>query len=212
MEIRYKLYPYPVLAYYSDNYKMSSFDVTIDFVRDGYNIRTDFVAALSNQELMSLIKLGNACFAYHLECAQTGYREIIKTQDSATSYTLSNKKVTGRLQICPFIVSLKDLHGYTNKDLDDDYAGMTFDIEAGCILAVGKQVNADISKIQPILQDKFRSSLSHIQKCVKTQKKEWLRDVCASINIVPKEASKNNTNLGEWYEMLRDRVKKQLKK
>lgn len=73
-------------------------------------------------------------------------------------------------------------------------------------------VNADISKIQPILQDKFRSSLSHIQKCVKTQKKEWLRDVCASINIVPKEASKNNTNLGEWYEMLRDRVKKQLKK
>ena len=73
-------------------------------------------------------------------------------------------------------------------------------------------VNADISTIQPILQDKFRSTLSHIKKCVKNQKKEWLRDTCASINIVPKEASKNNTNLGEWYEMLCDRVKNQLKK
>mgnify|MGYP001092376556 CR=1 FL=1 len=26
MEIRYKLYPYPVLAYYSDDYKDGSFD------------------------------------------------------------------------------------------------------------------------------------------------------------------------------------------
>ncbi len=72
--------------------------------------------------------------------------------------------------------------------------------------------NADISKIQPLIKDKFWSSLSHIKRCVKSQKKEWLRDACASINIVPKQASKNNTNLKEWYEMLCDIVEKGLKK
>ena len=37
MEIRYKLYPYPVLAYYSDDYKDGGFDATIDLQKDGYN-------------------------------------------------------------------------------------------------------------------------------------------------------------------------------
>ena len=46
MEIKYKLYPYPVLSSYSDDYKSGSFDVTIDPVRDGYNIRLDFLCLL----------------------------------------------------------------------------------------------------------------------------------------------------------------------
>ena len=73
-------------------------------------------------------------------------------------------------------------------------------------------VNADISEIHPLLKDKFWSSLSHIKRCVKDQKKQWLRDACTSINIVPKQASKNNTNHKEWYEMLCDIVEKHLKK
>lgn len=47
MEIRYKLYPYPVLAYYSDDYKDGSFDTTIDLQKDGYNIRIDFISTTS---------------------------------------------------------------------------------------------------------------------------------------------------------------------
>ena len=146
MEIRYKLYPYPVLTYYLDNYKTSNYDVAVDLNRNGYNIKIDFTATLTNQELHDLIKNGKACFVYHLECVQTGYREVVKTQSIAESYIVSNKRVNGRLQICPFIVALENLDCYTNQDLDDDYSGITFDIEAGCVLAVGKQVNADISK------------------------------------------------------------------
>lgn len=35
MEIKYKLYPYPVLSSYSNDYGNGSFDVAIDIVRDG---------------------------------------------------------------------------------------------------------------------------------------------------------------------------------
>lgn len=58
MEIRYKLYPYPVLAYYSDDYKDGSFDTTIDLQKDGYNIRIDFMASLTNEGLKKLIHDG----------------------------------------------------------------------------------------------------------------------------------------------------------
>lgn len=146
MEIRYKLFPYPVLAYYSDDYSDTTFDATINLCRYGYNIRIDFISALTNTGLKKLIEQDMAKYVYHLECAQTGYRHVVITDKELESYILSNKEVCGKLQICPFIVATNDIEGYTNTAFHDDYAGMSFDIEAGCILAIGKQVNADIEK------------------------------------------------------------------
>lgn len=146
MEIRYKLYPYPVLAYYSDDYKAGAFDTTIDLAKDGYNIKVDFMASLTNDGLKALILNGQAQYVYHLECAQTGYRQVVRTDKVSDSKILSDKEVCGKLQICPFIVATQDILGYTNAGFHDDYSGATFDIEAGCVLAVGKQVNATIAK------------------------------------------------------------------
>lgn len=146
MEIKYKLYPYPVLAYYSDDYKEGSFETTIDLRKDGYNIRIDFMASLTNEGLKALIQKGQARYVYHLECAQTGFREVVTTEKVSESCVLSDKKVCGKLQICPFIAATQDIPGYSNAGFHDDYIGATFEIEAGCVLAVGKQVDATISK------------------------------------------------------------------
>lgn len=62
MEIKYKLYPYPVLSSYSNDYGTGAFDVAIDIVRDGYDLRIDFLApslakafrTVSNRVLQSL--------------------------------------------------------------------------------------------------------------------------------------------------------------
>lgn len=140
MEIKYKLYPYPVLSSYSDDYKAGSFDATIDVVRDGYNYRLDFLATLTCQSLLERIKNGYAKYVYHLECAQTGFRTVIQTDQLSETYTLFSQTVNGKLQICPFVVAVKDLKGYSSSDFHDDYQGEVFDIEAGCILAVGKMV------------------------------------------------------------------------
>ena len=44
MDIRFKLYPYPVLTYYSDDYIDCAFNTNIELKKDGYN--TAFVIAL----------------------------------------------------------------------------------------------------------------------------------------------------------------------
>ena len=146
MEIKYKLYPYPVLSSYSDDYKNGSFDATIDVVRDGYNYRLDFLATLTCQSLLERIKNGDAKYVYHLECAQTGFRTVIQTDQLSETYTLFSQTVNGKLQICPFVVAVKDLKGYSSSDFHDDYQGEVFDIEAGCVLAVGKMAVLDITK------------------------------------------------------------------
>ena len=146
MEIKYKLYPYPVLSTYANDYKTGTFDVTIDIGRDGYDLRIDFLAILTCQSLQECIKQGTARFVYHLECAQTGFRKVIQTDRISEVYTLLSKDVNGKLQICPFIVATNDLKAYTSPDFHKDYQGITFDIEAGCVMAVGKMVTVEISK------------------------------------------------------------------
>ena len=48
MEIKYKLYPYPVLSAYSDDYRQGMFEANIDIVKEGYNVRVDFLANLTS--------------------------------------------------------------------------------------------------------------------------------------------------------------------
>lgn len=146
MDIRYRLYPYPVLTYYSDDYVDSSFDTIIDPTKDGYNIRINFLADMNNSELNYYISTGKALYVYHLECAQTGFRTVIKTSNNEAIHIIPDKHLNGRLQICPFIVAMEDIPNYINASFNEDYRGFKFNIETGCVMAVGKQVNIDIEK------------------------------------------------------------------
>lgn len=146
MDIRYKMYPYPVLAYFLDDYKdKHAFDVKITQVKDGFNTKLVFEATLTNKELLGLVRSRKALFVCHLECSQTGFRKVTRTDRFSLSYVLSNREVKNIVQICPFIVATEDITSYSSTDFDDDYKGMTFDIEEGCVLAVGQQVDADVS-------------------------------------------------------------------
>ena len=146
MEIKYKLYPYPVLAEYSDDYKSGNYAVNIDLTKEGYNIKVHFLATLTSPSLKALIQQGKAKYVYHMECAQTGFRHVLTTSKIDDSYLLSNKTVCGKLQICPFIVAVEDIPAYTAPEFHDDYEGQTFSVETGCVMAVGRMVTADISK------------------------------------------------------------------
>ena len=152
MEIRYKLYPYPVLAYYSDDYIDSGFDVIVDAKHEGYNIRIDFMAEVRNEELERLIAESAAKIIYHLECAQTGFRMALQVDTNEYTYVVSDKDVCGKLQICPFIAAAKDIPAYVNKSFHEDYRGFKFAIEAGCVMAVGRQVNSILKKLSTIYQ------------------------------------------------------------
>ena len=107
--------------------------------------------------LQQMIKDGKAEYVYHLECAQTGFREAIQTSEKMYDYLLKHERVCGKLQICPFIVAKEDIHGYTNSSFHPDYEGVSFDIEAGCLLAIGapremtiEKENDDLAKIPSI--------------------------------------------------------------
>lgn len=148
MDIRYRLYPYPVLAYFNDDYIDSKFDVLANCGNNGYDVEISVNVGLVNEKLNEMIKNGKAVLIYHLECAQSGYRDIYKTDKFSDKITLKDSKLNGELHFCPYILANDTLYDYYNVKFNPDYPKPVKIIEKGCILAVGKQYNWDISKKQ----------------------------------------------------------------
>ena len=70
------------------------------------------------------------------------------TKEKVKDILLKDKDVNGIVQICSFVIAEKDIDKYTNESFAADYRGWKFNIEKGCILAIGNQYNVRINKIR----------------------------------------------------------------
>lgn len=148
MDIRSdKMFPYPVLADFLDDYKDNkAFYAKMVYVHEGYEHRVEISASLTDEGLLTLIREHKATFTFHVECNQTGFRKVYETDMLQYVIPLSNKRVRGKVQVCAFITAKEDLHRWSDESFNDDYAGMTFDIDEGSTLAVcSEQLNLNIS-------------------------------------------------------------------
>lgn len=155
MDIRYRLYPYPVLAEFNNSYENVEFTVKATIERDGFDIIIHVLVDLTDAGLCELIEVGKAVFVYHLECAQTGYREIKKTDSYEYKIPIKSSQVSGELHFCPFVIAKTELLDYYSPNFNPHYSEPIKKINQGCILAIGKQHNWPIQKN---MQDMLHSS------------------------------------------------------
>ena len=149
MVVRNRIYPYPVLAYFLHDYKeTSTFEVKPSLIIDGFRQIINFDILLENTDLRTMVDKSQAEIILHMECSQTGYRHIlvIPVGKTSISFIIPNELVSGKMQVCPFIVAAQDLDSYKNTEFDDDFDNLSFSLERGNILAVAKQIDIDIKK------------------------------------------------------------------
>ena len=146
MDIRYKLYPYPMLAADMDDYTDSSFTFTVATEKEIREIKFSFQLDLQNECLTNMIQNGKAEYLIHIECPQTCYRHAIKTTDSTYIHRIPERDLNGRVSICAFIVAKEDLPTYYNHMFNEDYEEMSFSVDRGGILAIGGQYTLTIVK------------------------------------------------------------------
>lgn len=154
MDIKYRLYPYPVLADFNNSYENAEFSVKASMSIDGFDIMIRAEASLTDDMLRTMVENGKAVLLYHLECAQTGYREIKTTDKFEYSIPISSSKLAGELHLCPFVVANEDLRGYYNPNFNSHYSD-PINVDKGWLLAVGKQHNWTVKKD---MQDLLKSS------------------------------------------------------
>ncbi len=139
MHIKAKLYPYPVLASFNNDYLDSDFDINCEESILDDTIKLVLTPNLNNNGLFKLIKKGDAEFVMHIECSLTSYRHAIRVPYEGCELKLPMDSIEGLIFMCPFIIAKNDISGYTNEKLNSDYDGVSFDFDKGSILALGTE-------------------------------------------------------------------------
>ena len=148
MQLRNRYYPYPVIVEGGDYNENSEFSSSVNQEMEGYDAKITITVELNDTLLLQKIEQGEVVYAHHIECPQTCYRRVIKTKEKVKDILLKDKDVNGIVQICSFVIAEKDIDKYTNESFAADYRGWKFNIEKGCILAIGNQYNVRINKIR----------------------------------------------------------------
>ena len=146
MDIKYKMFPYPVLGELYNDYKNSKILDDIHYQKVGKEIIFKLRCYTDNIELRQLITQQKASYTFHIECPQTSYRNIVKTNKEESNFTVNEDKLCGKVQVCVFIIANSDIKNFKSFDFDDDYEGASFNIDKGSILAISNQYNLQIDK------------------------------------------------------------------
>ena len=164
MEIKYRLYPYPVLWNKNDDYKKpSKFSVEIEAKENFKNIKLKINFLLKDKEIERLIKENKAEYVVHIEATSTYFRELISTRETEINYDLKDNDILGRLQMSFFILAKEDILDYKNSSFNEDYSGESFHLKKGSIIAIADGYRFDIEKNDDNLE-KVSSIFSICQK------------------------------------------------
>lgn len=143
---RNRFFTYPVLSNEKACYVNSSFNSEVESSLEGYNLKLVLKAHLKNKELEAMLDENTVMIVHHIECPQTCFRDIVKTEKYEISICLSDSQVNGLVQVCSFLVANKDIPKYSNSFLANEYKGFKFDIQRGCIMAIGNQFDVRVEK------------------------------------------------------------------
>lgn len=146
MQIKNKYYPYPVIAAGNDSYEDATFTSDADYAMDAHNVKLILCAETDNQMLNEMIKSGSVKYAHHIECQQTCFRKLVLTDEKVHEEVIHESLLNGIVQICTFLMANEDLVGYANPNFAKDYRGIKFNLDKGCVMAIGSQVNITINK------------------------------------------------------------------
>ena len=147
MEIKNRLFPYPVLCEDTDDYTAGGFEVQTEIVSQDLNsIVLHFTMALDNAGLRAQISQGKAEYIIHIECSNTSFRTVIHTFSDEETYRISSSKVNGEVSLLGMVVSKTDITFYRNNTLNPDYNDIDLMIPRGAIMAYHNMPKINVLK------------------------------------------------------------------
>lgn len=127
-------YPHPVLGVGDD--VSGSIEVELRVSSTGKEIEISPSYKIENGRLLDMIEKEQALFVSHLYCRGTMYREVFKSNRSISDpIRIASSRLKGEVEIDFFICANQTVASYKNSEFHPDYAGHSFSIDKGDILA-----------------------------------------------------------------------------
>ena len=136
-----KGWPHPVLRppEYGDDYPNAEFEVEIDCRRDKGGVAVEMTVefALSDPDLLRLVDEDAAEYVVLVKSTKTHFRQEFRSQETRVSANFKGH-LSGRLEISSFLVCVRQQTNFKAEGWHSDFAGLTFDLEPGVVLAEDK--------------------------------------------------------------------------
>ncbi len=138
MQVDYRAYPHPVLAYFSDDFVRCLYQTSLrpSVSRTAY--RFSVTSKTSSRGLLELIADGLAHHALHVESPSTRYRKLFSSSSESFEVDVPGDCLDGKVQLCTFILAAQDIDAYCNPDFHPDFGNRSFRIKKGDVLAVDR--------------------------------------------------------------------------
>lgn len=134
MEIRNRLFPYPVLCDETDDYDEDL--IVTSTTTEGMNDLNGIIRFnLQNEDMIDLIRGGYAEYVVHLECSSTSFRKVIRSDVSEISYSIPKSRVNVDVTVLALIVAKRKIDNFVSESLNEDYEGERIVFEKASILA-----------------------------------------------------------------------------
>ena len=100
---------------------------------------------LREPALERLIDQGRACFAAMVESRAVSLRMLCTSREPTWSQRIYKTDATGTLTVDTYVMASEALEGFKSDNFHPDYAGLSFAIDRGDVLAVGNSVELDLT-------------------------------------------------------------------
>ena len=134
-----KAWPHPVLRppSYGDDYPRAEFEVEIDIKRIEGGIAVELAAEfqLSDPDLLKLVETDAARYALLIRSPRTHFRGLLESPVPTIHRRFTSGDLSGRVELMSFLVCTQRLPDFRSAGWHADFNGLTFNIEAGSVLA-----------------------------------------------------------------------------
>lgn len=169
MDLKNRLFPYPILSPNTNDYRDAVFNTEINHEIIDDDVIFKYEILLNNKGIIDLIDSECASVSFLIECPITSFRELYNTNVYSGQFLINSNKVSNFLTITVYIIANKTIDDYKNETFNDIYNKLSFRIQAHGLLGIG-----DSFKI-PIIKDY-----------------DEIKSVTSIFSVIPDHESSNN--------------------
>lgn len=141
MLISERLYPHPVLSWFSDDYPERIFQPAIEVKPNATSFRIVMNCNTSSKAIKNLIAQKVAAYCIHVECSSTRFRGAFTSYEPSFDVDIPVSDLEGRVEVSRFVVCTSPVKNYSSVEFHDDFSGRSFDLTVGDALAVAETVD-----------------------------------------------------------------------
>jgi hypothetical protein len=175
MKLNNRLFPYPILSPYFNDFKEVDFEADITIIQTPHSVQINTSIKLTEPYIKQMVEDGIIEYVLQLECAMTSYRESIRFSEDTFEYKVSEELLEDKLNIRVFMVASQELEDYGPSHLVEDYDGLKFDLDEFSIIGIASYRSVKIEKEKD--QIKNVASIFSIVKKMNNKKSDFLFDV-----------------------------------